>query len=617
MGLLRYDGNKFQRITPETQGESTRFFPVHSDAEHTVWVGGDHNQLWRVIDGELHPQPLDLSGTKNIRKIQGDRQGRIWLCTLGNGAYCLDGDQLQHFTRDDGLAFDVVNGMLEDREGLLWFATWGGGLSSYDPYSIQSYPQNHAISPRRPSSQTPMGYKFSDDLQTRAFAIYDDQLIDVPAAVSDAAQCYALHEDTQRQLWLGTENGLYQYQNDIFVSVGTESGLAGAPLHAIRQTRSGGLLLGQYGPNQQLQLMHWDGKTVEILHTLEQTSPRHQYISAIRETAHGDIWFGANMFADHGLCHGLYRLDDSIQQHYTLADGLPDNRIADLLEDGAGGLWIATLGGLSRFDGREFATFTTEQGLPNNHIRCLHIDAKGQLWMGSESGVIRYRDGYFQPVLPQHIGATRKIVSAPNGSLWFGTEQSLINYTPQATPPRVRIEQLVADQTYTDSTTERIITTAQQITIEYRGICQRSLPQHLLYAHKLLGIDSDWQPLTRQRQAIYRNLLPGDYTFQVRALYCNFNESTPAEIHFSVQPDPLVQGLHQALNQSGHNSQFTGHSTALQWVNSQLATVATTDLSVLILGAGPERDWPHAPCTPSANARGPLYRSTAGPYQWA
>ena len=586
MGLLRFDGAKFQRIMPATQGESTRFFPVQSDAQNTVWVGGDHSQLWRVVDGGLEPHPLDLSDTKIIRKIRCDRQGRIWLCTLGNGAYCLHGENLQHFTRDDGLAFGVVNDMLEDREGLLWFATWGGGLSCYDPHSIQLYyprKKNGTASRQRPTQQIPMAHQYSDDSQTRAFTVYDGQLIDA-ATIADETQCYCLREDNQQQLWLGTESGLYRYQNDDFVPVGNASGLSGNPVHCICPTRAGGLLLGQYGSNLQLQLAYWDGKKVDILYTLEQTSPRHQHISAICETTHGDIWFGANMFSDHGLCHGLYRLNGSTQQHYALADELPDHRIADLLADEQGGLWIATLGGLSHFDGHTFTTFTTEQGLPNNHIRCLHRDAKGQLWLGSESGVIRHRDGYFQPVLPQHIGATRKIASAPNGSLWFGTAQGLINYTPQTTPPRVRIEQLIADQTYAEPRAERILTVAQQITIEYRGMCQRSLPQHLLYTYKLVGSDSDWQAPTRQRQAIFRDLQPGDYTFQVRAIDCNFNESEPAEVHFSVQPNPLVQALHQALNQSGHNSQFTGQSAALQWVNSQLATVATTDLSVLILG---------------------------------
>lgn len=579
LGLLRYDGTKFHRITPERQGESTRFFPVCSDAENAIFIGGDHSGLWRIVDGLLQPQALDLTDTQNIRKIQRDQQGRIWLCTLGNGAYCLDGDQLQHFTTADGLAFDVVNGMLEDREGLFWFATWGGGLSCYDPHSIQRYPQR-----RLPSSAQPVGYQLADDLQMRAFAIYDGRLIDINNTTSDAHNWYALYQDKQHQLWLGTENGLYLYQDDAFVSVGPECGLSSGPVHAITQSRSGGLFLGQFDAEQQLQLVRWDGLTSEVLHTLKQSTPRHQHISAICETANGDIWFGVNMFADHGACHGLHRLSVSGQRQYTLDDGLPDNRIADLIEDGEDTVWIATLGGLSRFDGREFATFTTEQGLPNNHIRCLHLDTHGHLWLGSESGVIRYHDGAFQPVLSQHIAATRKIVSDPDGSLWFGTAQGLVNYTPRTTPPRARIEKLIADQTYTETTPEHILTTAQQVTVEYRGMCLRSLPQHLLYSCKLIGRDRDWQSPTRQRQAIYRDLLPGDYTFQVRAIDCDFNYSAPAEVHFTVQPDPLVQGLHQALSQIDTNSQFTGESSALQWVNSQLATVATTDLSVLILG---------------------------------
>ena len=594
LGLLRYDGARFHHVIPETHGAPTRFFPVYADTDGTVWVGG--SRLWRIADGALQPQSLELTGTHNIRKIQGDHRGRIWLCTLGNGVYCLDGvsqvglapgdaipaaTEAQHFTRADGLAFDVVNGMLEDREGLLWFATWGGGLSCYDPHSIRRYPQPQKPSSRR-SPQVPTGYQVSNDLQTSAFALYQGRLVDMANTPSNADHWYAIHQDSQHQLWLGTEAGLCRYRDGSFVAADTR--LARGPVHTISSHRSGGLLLGILNAEQQLQLAHWDNKQTTILHTLEQSAPQQQHISAICQTADGDIWFGINVLADHGPCHGLFRRNDAGLQHYTIADGLPDNRIADVLVDSDGVLWIATLGGLCRYDGRDFTPFTTEDGLPNNHIRCLHCDGAGHLWLGTESGVIRHQDGAFQPVLPQHIGATRKIASDADSSLWFGTAQGRVNYRPKTVPPRMRIDKIVADQTYAGTTAERILTAAQQVTVEYRGMSMRSLPQHLLYIWRLVGRDEAWQPPTRQRQTIFRNLPPGDYTFQVRAIDGDFNYSEPAQIQFTVQPDPLVQGLHQALNQTDPNHQFTGESETLQWVNSQLATVAKTEISVLILG---------------------------------
>jgi ligand-binding sensor domain-containing protein len=52
----------------------------------------------------------------------------------------------------------------------------------------------------------------------------------------------------------------------------------------------------------------------------------------------------------------------------TVADGLVDDRVVDLLEDRDGILWIATLGGISRFDGNQFRHFTLADGLPNTVV---------------------------------------------------------------------------------------------------------------------------------------------------------------------------------------------------------------------------------------------------------
>ena len=54
---------------------------------------------------------------------------------------------------------------------------------------------------------------------------------------------------------------------------------------------------------------------------------------------------------------------------WTVADGLADDRVEDLQEDQDGILWIATLGGLSRFDGSRFRNFTIADGLPSTPVR--------------------------------------------------------------------------------------------------------------------------------------------------------------------------------------------------------------------------------------------------------
>jgi len=66
------------------------------------------------------------------------------------------------------------------------------------------------------------------------------------------------------------------------------------------------------------------------------------------------LWFsgvGSDRAAGEGVSSGYYA------RTWTTDDGLPHNDVTHILQDRAGYVWLATLGGLTRFDGREFKTF--------------------------------------------------------------------------------------------------------------------------------------------------------------------------------------------------------------------------------------------------------------------
>ena len=42
---------------------------------------------------------------------------------------------------------------------------------------------------------------------------------------------------------------------------------------------------------------------------------------------------------------------------YTTADGLPENRVFDVFEDSYGFIWLRSINGITRFDGREMNAY--------------------------------------------------------------------------------------------------------------------------------------------------------------------------------------------------------------------------------------------------------------------
>jgi len=79
----------------------------------------------------------------------------------------------------------------------------------------------------------------------------------------------------------------------------------------------------------------------------------------------------------------------------NVEDGLVQSQPRDLVQDRMGHLWIATLGGLSRYDGQNMVNYTVRDGLLSNTLSALAADRTGNIWIGSTSGLTRFNGSKF------------------------------------------------------------------------------------------------------------------------------------------------------------------------------------------------------------------------------
>ncbi|MEL7312990.1 MAG: two-component regulator propeller domain-containing protein, partial [Pseudomonadota bacterium] len=97
---------------------------------------------------------------------------------------------------------------------------------------------------------------------------------------------------------------------------------------------------------------------------------------------------------------------------YTVSDGLNQRTVLATTQDQDGYLWVATFGGLNRFDGREFEGYTTLQGLRQNLVQALFVDSENRLWAGDAGGGLTViQDGRVVRTY-QPTGETRGVVRA-------------------------------------------------------------------------------------------------------------------------------------------------------------------------------------------------------------
>ncbi|MGE4190419.1 MAG: ATP-binding protein [Thermoanaerobaculia bacterium] len=71
---------------------------------------------------------------------------------------------------------------------------------------------------------------------------------------------------------------------------------------------------------------------------------------------------------------------------YDLTSGVAGDSVWDLKLDRLGALWIATTGGISRYDGVHFQNFDSRHGLPNANVTRMLILADGRLLASSAAG---------------------------------------------------------------------------------------------------------------------------------------------------------------------------------------------------------------------------------------
>jgi ligand-binding sensor domain-containing protein len=82
---------------------------------------------------------------------------------------------------------------------------------------------------------------------------------------------------------------------------------------------------------------------------------------------------------------------------YTTADGLPRDRVYEIVSDARGFIWFCTNDGLSRFDGYELTNYGIAHGLPHRVINGLLITKRGEYWLATDSGVARFNPNAANP----------------------------------------------------------------------------------------------------------------------------------------------------------------------------------------------------------------------------
>jgi len=501
----------------ENNERSNTVRSIAKDKNGKYWVGTRgglyvYDKLKGVTGFYYHDEREPKSLVNNsIQCIYHDLKGDVWIGTRNGinflveerqniyGYKSMPGDD-RYLNSSESYAFWV------DSKGDIWVGTESGGINILDRNTNRfRYLQPQKGNPNSLSRNCIKAFLDDDNnnlwigtflggldvlnLRTNTFRHYTHNQAE-PTSLSDN-KVWALLKDYKNNIWVGTSAGLdrfepatngFKHYSDL--SEGQVNWLVEDDQHCL-----------------------WIGSDVLIIY-----NPEDESIVKINESTRYMLQDSKKRFWLATLNKGVaqYVKGKGIIKYYSEKNGLSNNQTQAILEDNEHFLWISTTNGLSKFDpeNERFHNFSLKNGFQNNQF-CYGAAYKmknGELIFGGISGF-----NIFDPA---------KIKLGKFSAPIVLTDFKIFNKS-------VKIGDKKSDVlTKCISETERIKLKYDQnsITLDFASFDYANSAS-IQYSYLLENFDKDWTEPSVNHLANYTNLDPGEYTFRVKTVSIDRQES--------------------------------------------------------------------------------------------
>ena len=133
--------------------------------------------------------------------------------------------------------------------------------------------------------------------------------------------------------------------------------------------------------------------------------------------------FAENEDANNGKVNPIGGDDKFSAVVYDSSNGLPTSVANDVAQTDDGFIWIASYGGLIRYDGNDFERIDSTKGI--NSVGDMVVDSQNRMWIGTnENGLAQMENGFFRWwTVEDGLAAdkVRAIVEGTDGTIYAGT----------------------------------------------------------------------------------------------------------------------------------------------------------------------------------------------------
>ena len=452
---------------------------IMEDRDKNLWVGLFQKGIVLMPKQE---NPFEYYGNKSIHynpigqgcvmSIYQDSNRHLWVGADNEGIFELDaeGKRLRHYQpgNDPRSMANTIMCMYEDTNGDFWLGTYTRGLAKLN---------------RRTGE------------------------CEYPLPV-DNEKIFSITEDRHKNLYIATfGSGFYQYnlvtkELKHYESSKDETGdltrneLANDWVNYIFCDSEGMIWLGHYKGISCFNPVNESFINYRKVNTL--VEDRVGYV--VQEDHAGNIWAGTT--------DGLYCFNKKTDELtcFTVADGLPNNVICGICEDEEHNMWISTYMGICKYDAKtgRYINYYAGDGLQGNEFThgAFYKDEAGKVYFGGINGIT-----YFQPSSIESVLKDTKV--------WI-TDFSIFNQPVRKNTRSGR--HTVIYTSVPDANMFQLAHYDNTFSIVFSTL-QYNNPEQISYQYKIEELSNQWLSTEPGvNRVTYNNLLPGKYTFHVRAL---------------------------------------------------------------------------------------------------
>ncbi|HDY91107.1 hypothetical protein LCGC14_0314550 [marine sediment metagenome] len=498
-----------------------------------LYIASELGAYFLDLDDELRPFPLPNANNSAVYKFMSDTDGGLWVSTYGRLLFrdkTGEWQWVEPSQLDQSIWFADI---FRDDKNNVWLASFSEGLWLAHEGRVE---RHSAVSNMTESvmaiSQAPDGKLWVANKSGIGYFDLDKSFINlIPSSKYGYASVHDLQFDGER-LYIATGRGLFVFENKTLYTVPGRA-LRDNPVFAISRSSKGGFWIGT---GRGLYRLNYAGLT-PFAYNAFLGSKFITYV--LDKTNFGVIGTskGAYYFTDRGI--------EKIGDQTTLESAY----VTSVLHIDGVGILIGSLndGLFYRSTQGQWRQLDAANGLPYGSIFSLEYDEKlKHVWVSTMKGVYRMPVAQFKTEIKSLkveevissfdrqldgkanqccSGLGHDAVADTGNSIWYPSLQGVVEI-----PKNVELFGVLALKPTIETITTplRHLTTAalgkkpsletdeRDITLTYTAI-DFYAPNSIEFRYKLSGLDSDWRYANTRREAIYTNLPPGSFLFQLEA----------------------------------------------------------------------------------------------------